>query len=777
MRRRRLILLFLCATSTFAQSNTGELRLKVRDASGAAVPSIISLVSEANQFHDTYDTDASGNATAKQLPFGIYRLHIVRDGFAPLDTKIEIRSAIPTDYTATLSIASANTSVLVRDQETLIDPYRAGSSNHLGADTIQNRESALPGRSVVDLVNSQPGWLYEGNAVLHPRGSEYVTQFVVDGIPLTDNRSPSFGIEIDGDDVQSLNIYTAGYPAEFGRKLGGVVEVETARDTRHGFHGKFVAEGGSYNTLDGYFLGQYQWGGNTLAVSGDGSQSEHFLNPVVQQNFNNTGTNGDYAVRYERDLTDHDRLSFQLRHGVSHFDVPNELLQQEAGQQQFRGINETMGSAAYQHIFSPNILSDVRLMVRDDTQTLNSNPLSTPIEAFQNRGFRETYLKANISIHHGRNEWKAGIESDSTYLHEAFNYNITDPSQFDSETPLFFVFPKEEKWDLEESAFVQDLIRLGKWTVSAGLRYDHYQLLVNKDAFSPRLSVARYFPGLDLVAHVSYDRVFQTPFFDNILISSSPLIGSLDPGSFLRLPVQPSYGNYYEGGITKGFFNQVRLDINVFDRRVNNYLDDDQLLNTGVSFPITFAKSYIYGAEGKIEIPHWHHWNGFVSYSYIVGSVYFPVTGGLFLGDDAESALTGVGRFWDSQDQRNTARARARYEFTKRVWAAIGGDYGSGLPTEFQCDDPNTCISDAVAQYGQAIIKRINFDRNRVKPSLSVDLSVAGQIYKSEKLNMTLQGDVSDLNNRLNVIDFAGLFSGNAIAPQRSYALRLTTTF
>ncbi len=44
-----------------------------------------------------------------------------------------------------------------------------------------------------DLVNSQPGWLYEGNAVLHPRGSEYQTQFVVDGIPLTDNRSPGFG--------------------------------------------------------------------------------------------------------------------------------------------------------------------------------------------------------------------------------------------------------------------------------------------------------------------------------------------------------------------------------------------------------------------------------------------------------------------------------------------------------------------------------------------------------------------------------------------------------
>ncbi len=104
---------------------------------------------------------------------------------------------------------------------TLIDPDQAGSVNHVGADEIQNRLGSIPGRSLQDLVNSQPGWLYEGNAVLHPRGSEYQTQFVVDGIPLTDNRSPSFGPPMDADDLESLSIYTAGIPAEYGRKMGG----------------------------------------------------------------------------------------------------------------------------------------------------------------------------------------------------------------------------------------------------------------------------------------------------------------------------------------------------------------------------------------------------------------------------------------------------------------------------------------------------------------------------------------------------------------------------
>jgi outer membrane receptor protein involved in Fe transport len=104
--------------------------------------------------------------------------------------------------------------------------------------------------------------------------------------------------------------------------------------------------------------------------------------------------------------------------------------------------------------------------------------------------------------------------------------------------------------DLEQSAFVEDLLRLGNWTVSAGLRWDHYQLLLNQNAFSPRLSIGRYLPSLKMVLHASFDRIYQTPSFENILISSSPQIDALS-SQFLRLPVQPSNGNYYEGGFTR----------------------------------------------------------------------------------------------------------------------------------------------------------------------------------------------------------------------------------
>jgi hypothetical protein len=768
---KRVLVILLCALSLFAQSKTGELRLRVTDPAGLGLKSSVELVSESNQFRQTFLTDEAGALDAQRLPFGVYRLEVKREGFAPVLQSLEIRSAIPRELNVTLSLAGVNTSVNVSDKDTLIDPDRVGAVSEIGQQTIQDRETSLPGRSLQDLVNSQPGWLYEGNAVLHPRGSEYQTQFVTNGIPLTDNRSPGFGPEIEADNVESMSVYTAGIPAEYGRKMGGIVEVNTARDSKEGFHGQVVLSGGSFETAGGYTMLQYLPGKNMFGVSADGSMTSHYLNPPVPQNYTNTATLGDFSGNYQREFNSRDRLYLMVRHDQARYDVPNEQVQQAAGQQQGGNLYENMGIATYQHIFSSNMVADVRGMVRDNYTALNSNLLSTPIIAFQRINFTEGYFNGTVSMHHGNQEWKVGVESDNIFLHERFADVITDPAQFDPGTPTTFSFMGSRP-DLEQSAFVQDLIRLGNWTVSAGLRWDHYQLLVNQNAVSPRLGVSRYFSKADLLLHASYDRVFQTPAFENILLSSSPTVVVLNP-DVLRLPVKPSHGDYYELGMMKGFLGKFSLDANSYVRNVNNFADDDLLLNTPVGFPIAFRRARIYGADGKLNIPRWGKLSGFVSYSYMVGSAYFPVTGGLFLGDSATNALTQLaGRFWVSQDQRNTVRTRFRYQFLPRLWGAVGAEYGSGLPVDF-----DGTYEQALAQYGQQVIDRVNFERGRVRPSFAVDASVGADIWSRDAVAMRLQFDAMNINNRLNLINFAGLFSGNSVAPPRSYSIRLKAEF
>ena len=767
--KRLLAAFLLSSAAAWAQASDGELHLKVTDPAKLAIETKVEITSEANQYQKALTTDEQGNVIAKRLPYGLYRITIEQPGFADVSQTAEVRSSIPTELSIQLKLPSVSQSVTVNSANTLIDPDQAGAVSQIGSSTIQNRLSSIPGRSLQDLVNSQPGWLYEGNAVLHPRGSEYQTQFVVDGVPLTDNRSPSFGPEIEADDVQSMSIYTAGIPAEYGRKMGGVIEVNTLHDSQAGFHGQAVLSGGSFGSAGVFARGRYVWGKNTLSASASGSMTDHYLNPVVPQNYSNTGTLGDFSVNYQRDLTPSDRVSFIVRHELSRYDIPNEYVQQSAGQRQTADNIETMGIATYQHTFSSHMVADFRAMVRDNANDFNSNQNSTPIEVFQHNRFREEYFKGTVTVDHGRNEFKFGVESDNTFLKENFHYIITDPTQFDDGTPLTFSFLGRRP-DLEQSAFVQDQIRLGNWTINAGFRWDHYQLLLNRQAVGPRLSISRYFPSADLVLHFSYDRVFQTPSFENILLSSSLAVESLDPTNFLKLPVKPSEGNYYETGLTKVFSRNLRLDANYFRRLVANYADDNQIDNTTISFPIAFRKSIIYGAEAKLDLPDWHRFSGFLSYSYTVGNAWFPVTGGLFLGNNAIIPTTS--HFPDSQDQRNTVRGRVRYQVAPRLWIAGGIQYDTGLPFDF-----DGTHAEALAEYGQQVADRINFNRGRIYPTFQVNASMGADIYRTERLNVRIQADGQNLTNVLDVIDFGGLFSGNAIGPSRSIALRLMTNF
>jgi len=773
----------LIASTAWAQSNRGELRLEVTDPSGRGIHVTVHLVSEANQYRSALETSDQGALDVQRLPFGIYNLEISQSGFAAVSQAVEIRSAIPLECAIELKLSALSQSVTVVAAGTLLDPEQAGNVNQIGSQTIQNRLSSLPGRSLQDLVNSQPGWLYEGNAVLHPRGSEYDTQFVVDGIPLTDNRSPSFGPEIEADDLQSVSIYTAGFPAEYGRMMGGVVELNTVQDSQPGFRGEAVLSGGSFDSAGAFVQGQYAWGKNTFGGSASGGMTSHYLNPVVPENYTNTGTVADFSLRYARDFTPRDRFSVNVRHEVSRYDLPNEQVQQNwcdapgqtSGgpcQRQNADNFETMGIFSYDHTFSPNVVADFDGMLRNNANHFWSNEDSTPVLVFQHDWFNEAYFRGTVTVDHGHSEWKGGVESDNKFLNENFRYIIPnipmDTSQFDPGTPLNFAFVANRP-DLEQAAFVQDLIRWGNWTVNAGVRWDHYQLMVNRQATSPRLSVARFFPSGNLIAHFSYDRIFQTPSFENILLSSSTAATTLDTLS-LQLPVLPSAGDYYEAGLAKSFFNKVKLTANYFRRNVNNYADDDQIDNTTISFPIAFQKAIIYGAEGKIDFPEWKRFSGFLSYTYTVGNAWFPVTGGLFLGDDAEIPTSG--HFPDSQDQRNTARGRLRYQVTRRLWLAGGAQFDSGLPFDFEGD-----YDQALAEYGRQVVSRVNFASGRIQPTFQVNASAGADVYRSDRLKMQFQIDGENLTNVLWVIDFGGLFSGNAIGPSRSVAARLTMNF
>lgn len=765
-----LLVLIFGERLAVAQPAHGELRLEVRDPQGAALPSHAELVNDASQFHAVFSLGSSGTYAVRGLPFGTYKLDLSAKGFASWSGLVRIHSEVPVRISVSLALALVSTQVEVSDSATLMDSRSTGSIYSIGQSAITQHIPTQPGRDLTDLVNAEPGWLYEANGVLHPRGSEYDVQYVVNGLPLTQNRSPAFAPAFAAGEVQSMLILTANYPAEYGRKLGGVIEVNTKENMPSGLHGQLDLSGGSFSAANASGNISYAEGKNRFVLNADAFHTGRYLDPPVLANFTNTANSGGFEAAFERNLSEWNRLRLSVAHRTVNFLAPNELVQQQAGQQQNISNQETAGQIDFQHAVSTHLLFTFAGSVRNAGSILSSNAFSTPVIVSQDRGYTEGYARADMAAHSDHQEWKFGVDSLFTSVHENLRYLITDPAQFDPTTQQSFQFA-DKKDDFEPSIYVQDQLHFGNWNVSAGARFDHYDFLVRQSALSPRLGVSRYFPALNLLVHASYDRIFQTPAVENLLLASSPLLDSINP-IVVRLPLLPAHANYYEFGFTKTIFGKLRLDSNVFRRDFRNYSDDDVLLDTGISFPIAFAQATIKGEEVSLQLPVWGRFSGALSYSNQIGTGQGPITGGLFLGSDA-SGLSNTSRFPVTQDQRNTLHFSTHFQLSKRIWLAGGAQYGSGLPAEIDGEDRTFLL----AQFGPEILSRVNFDRERVRPNFSIDVGAGAELFHKEHRSAELQLQSSNITNRVNVINFASLFSGTAVAASRSISARLKITF
>lgn len=764
-----------------AGQSTGELRLSVKDPTGAAVPAAVELINQATSTRQSVDLATDGRYSFRNLPGGFYRVTVAHDGFAPSVERVEIRPGVPQTHDVTLQVQAISASVEVVAADTLVDPARTATADYVGAEEIAERHTGLPGRGLVDLVLMQPGWVAEANGVLHPRESEYETQYVIDGFPVQDNRSPAFAGNVDADDVQSMKVYTSGIPAEYGQKVGGVIEITTDRNSSPGFHGTAVLQGGSFNTMGSYLNGQYTAGRTTASLRAEGFITDRYLDPPVIANFSNHASSNSLNGTLEHDFSDSDRIRLAFSHHATHFLVPNELFGQQAGQRVDRQSAETSGQVSYQHIFaaksSQPVLASLRGMMRDVSARLWSNPLASPIGPAQNRGLREGYLSGSMAGHNGRHEWKVGADMRYGSIHEEFGfhlalYAVNGVVIFDPDTPADFSFTGHGL-DREQSAYAEDVFHAGNFTASIGLRFDHYSLLVHEHAFSPRLGASWSLPKPGLVLHVSYDHTFGTPPFENVLVSASRQAQDLNNAGFY-LPLRPSRGNYYEAGFTQTIAKRFRLESSYFLRDIHNVQDDDLLVNTGVSFPITFTRARIRGIESKLDMPRWGKFSGYLGYTNSRGIAELPIAGGLFLSDTAAADLTANDRFPVTQDQRNTARGLVRMQLTPRLWTSWTASYNSGLPVQV---DPSNTIPFLISQYGAAIVSMVNFDRGRVHPSFTLSASVGADLWRHEKRSATAQLDVMNITDRLNVIDFAGYLSNTAVAPPRSLGGRVRFDF
>jgi hypothetical protein len=775
----RLALALLCAAfpllPSYAQVMDGQLRVTVTDPSGQPVPAQVQIEGRNPQLVVDAQADRSGEAVLRRLPPGVYELRVRQDGFADSVSRVEIRSAVPQSIDVQLKLKTFETEVTVESTTPLLDPAQPNIVYRAGRDELEHTLGTTLGRSTVDVVTTMPGWLLEANAVLHPRGSEYDTQYVIDGMPVYDNRSIAFAPAFENNEFEAVNILTAGLPAEYGRRLGGVIALDTRRTALMGHHSEIDLLSGSFDSRFGSLTHQYSNKRTVVSLGLQGGSTDRYLDPPSLENYTNRGSASGFHGRLLQDVTGRDRLTFYFRTNRTGFLVPNDIEQQEAGQRQDRRSAETAAQVHYQRTVSARALASVRGMYRDLTAELWSNALSTPIYAQQDRGLREGALIADLTRESERHTLKVGGDVRVNGIREMFQATVPE------HLPEFDIDFEDSQRSTEYSAYIQDRFRLGNFAANAGLRFDSYRLRIEDKAFSPRLALSYYVPKADLQFHASYDRIFQPPPTENILLSSeAEILGLEEVEGVLQVPA--SRANFFEIGLSKPLGDAFRIDVNHYWRRFENSIDDDVFLNTGLSFPITFDSARIEGTEVRLEMPRWKGLSGWASYSNMLGYASSPVTGGLFIeGGEAEELRDVVEEFSISQDQRNTVAAQMRFLPHRRAWFSVGARYGSGLPVELEDDDDGhddddhgvEDSADSAAAVPMAIVDKIDFERGRVKPNFSLDFSAGLRLWNQDQRSLTLQFDVRNVTDRLNVINFSGLFSGTALAPGRQGTIQL----
>ncbi|HEY3136588.1 MAG TPA: TonB-dependent receptor, partial [Blastocatellia bacterium] len=362
----------LTANAEPAQATTGTVQGQVTDSSGAAVVGAsVTLSNSITNYKVTTKTDDTGAFRFQNVPFNSYKLTVSAPEFQQNEQTIDLHSAVPTQVNVQLAVKALSAEVSVSAGEShVIEPDRTSADTDLNTPMLVKQLGAAPSRGLQKMVESAPGVVEDDNQRIHARGSESGVLTVINGVPVSENLSAIFATSIDPRTASHVEVLTGGIPAEFGDKLGAVVNVNTKSGLDMPISGEITGNIGSFVTGDAAatFGGHVQKFGWFTAFSG--STTHRYLDPPAIENFHNIGRSASNFTTLDYNPTSNDFLKLTLMFGGANFQVPNRLSQEVSGQdqrQQQRNYSQTL---SWQHLFTPTIVGNFSVFHRASTANL-----------------------------------------------------------------------------------------------------------------------------------------------------------------------------------------------------------------------------------------------------------------------------------------------------------------------------------------------------------------------------------------------------------------------
>jgi hypothetical protein len=796
-----LLLPAVCARD--ASAAAGSIHGRILDPDGNAVPGVtLELRNDITGFRAETVTGADGAYQFFNVPFNPYEIRAEIQGFLPIQRVVDVRSRTPVEVPIVLELAGVKESLTVTAETSAAELETDTSVSHVDIDKsyVSRAPATLASRAMEELITATPGFAKDENGRYHFQGFHSQGEFVIDGQTISDQTGVTFSNSIDPGIAQSMEVIYGNVPAEYGEKVGTVVNLATKSGLGTPFRGDIEGGAARFATYEGRLdLGG---GSRNLAAfaSLNASWSDRFLDPVNFDNLRNTGETQRAFLRLDYASDDmRDQVRFTALAGRTNRDVPNTFTQQDAGQAQQVRSRDQNYSLGWTHLLSTKATLDTNAFARVSTFELLPSAGDTPVTATSDRSLDNYGLNAAVTLvptpHH---EVKAGGVVKWFPIDETFSFGITDPAFNDPDSdgynpdlapydltrggqPLLF---QGRRTGTYAAGYVQDSVHYGGLTANLGLRYDHNDLPTTESQLQPRVGVAYYIERSGTVLRAAYDRLFLTPEYENILFSSSEMAAAVVPPEVKEsrelgggvLLNRSERQNAYLVGAQQALGPRLRLDFDFWWRRATYPGDQDQFLNTGIVFPVTFSEGRHNGWDVRLDLAQTHGIRGFVSLGHTHAIYVPPPVGGLFLDVEAIDAITG-GPFLIDHDQKLQAQGQLFWNIGRSgAWLGANVRYDSGLVTDANPEDLAQDPDNAFAAPYVVIHSGTELDPNRIKERTIATFS-AGLDLARHGLPLTIQADLLNAFDTQGVYNILSVFGGTHVIPPRTLAVRVRYRF
>jgi hypothetical protein len=814
--------------------SAGSISGVVSDPNGAVVPgATVNISNPVTGFTRTANTGTDGTYRFDNVPFNNYQISVTAPGFTPAQQGLVVRTAVPISLNIPLAVGGVGNETVTVNGGNASDALENIPTTHTDVDQtlIARLPVRSPGAGLSDVItNSAPGVVADSNGFFHPLGDHAQTSYSIDNQPISDQQSKAFSTSLPPNAIQSLEIITGSTPAEYGDKTSLVVNAVT----RSGLGQKRPT--GSFNTSYGTFGSVTQdanlaFGGAKLGnfVAVNFERSGRFLDPPELTPLHDKGQSANIFDRIDYAPTSADTFHLNLLLARNRFQIPNQFDQQAVGQDQRQSIHTLNIAPGYVHIFNPRTVLTLNPYYRLDTVKYSPSPNAfsdQPLTFGQERRLNNTGVRADLSYVNGRNNAKFGVQFQHTLLTENFRFGITDPNFNDPASESFS--PGLTRYDLtrggqlfrfnghtdikQEAVYAQDTLTFGHLTLNAGLRFDNYDGLSHGNLLQPRLGASYLVKRTGTVLRGSYTRNFETPYNENLILSNATGLAGLTDGTLAGAsaqPLQPGKRDQFNVGMQQNIGKRIIVDLDYFNKRTTNAYDFNALLNTPLTFPISWDKSKNDGVSARVNLTNYKG----LTASFVAGHTrarfFPPETGGLFFNSDLPS---GVFRIDHDEKFEQTTQAQYQFNRWKRLapYVNFTWRYDSGLVSGAVTDFATalTFTPDQQAQIGLfcgntfatptrgltqcssanrgALRVRIpadgtaNDDTNppRVAPRHLFDMSVGtDNLLRTEHTKMTLRFTGLNLTNKQSLYNFLSTFSGTHFVSPRVFQAQVGVTF